>query len=156
MRPVALIACDKIIIDKDGAHSLINVMLNAKVEMQEIQSGQTTSRPIPPDAVAPTQWWIYTAWEPSVEDIDRVFEQVYQIFWPNGDKLLESSLSFVLHEEKMWQTTFFIGGFPVGQQGKVRIVTWLHFEGRRTSEIAETFITVSHVELKNSMQSVQP
>ena len=155
MKPIALLTCEKVIVDKDGAHSLINVMLNAKVELHEAQSEQSTPIPIPNNALAPTQWWIYTVWEPTAEDIEKTFEQVYQIFWPNGDKLLEKALGFILHEEKMWQTTYYVVGFPVGQEGRVRIVTWLQLEGRRVSEIAETFITINHVNLSSAQQVVQ-
>jgi|SRR6267154_1562803 len=147
MKCITLLTCEKVIIDKEGAHSLINVMLNANVKLQQVQEGQPAEDTlIPNDAVTPMQWWIYTVWNPSSDDVGRAFEQVYQVFWPNNEKLAESTLPFTQKDEKMQQTTFYIGGFPIGQQGKIRVVTWLHFEGRRVSEMAETYIMVNHIE----------
>lgn len=147
----ALLTCEKVIIDKDGAHSLINVMLNASIKLQEAQ-GQAPPRDvdIPSNAVAPNQWWIYTLWEPAMEDVGQSFVQVYEVYWPNGDKLAppehKLQLPFIQRDDKMNQTTFYIAGFPVGQQGKVRIVTWLESQAgdRRTNEI-ENFVRIEHL-----------
>jgi hypothetical protein len=146
MKCLALLACDKIIIDKDGAHSLINVMLSAAVTLQETQPGQTPKDiEIPANAVSPNQWWIYAQWEPSSNDVGKSFKAVFQIFWPNGEKLMENKLSFTQLDSRIQQTTVYIGGFPVGQQGAVKVTAWLDsVEGHRVSDIAETHIVIEH------------
>jgi len=145
MKCRALLACDKIIVDKQGAHSLINVMAHAIVWAQQQLPGQEPQDiPIPPNAVSPQQWWIYTFWTMSPAEDGQSFEQVYQVYWPNGEKLMENRLPFKQQGDKPQQTTYFIGGFPVGQEGAVKIVTWLDSHGTRVSDIEETVVFVSH------------
>lgn len=137
MKFLALCTCDRVIIDKNGAHSLINIMLNA-----QLQAG---SEQIPRNAVAPTQWVIYSMWIPSPEDVGQEFEQVYQVYWPDGEKFHESRLEFTQPNESVQQVTFTVLGLPVGQPGKLRIVTWLDKKGHRVSDIVETSINVTHL-----------
>ena len=145
MKCVALVPCDKIIIDKEGAHSIINVMLNAEIALQQLEPQQSPQLvPIPADAISPTTWWVYTIWNPSAEDVGKKLDQFYQLYWPNGEKLLEKSLSFQPDKNALWQTTFCFVGLPVGQEGRIRILTWVDHEGHRLSEIAETFIHIKH------------
>jgi hypothetical protein len=151
MKCTSLLACEKLIIDKDGAHSLINVMLNAAVVLQQQSSGQLPQQlAIPPDAVMPLQWWIYAVWRPSTSDVEQTFEQVYQLYWPNGEKFAESRLSFVQKENRLQQTSFFFSGFPAGQTGDIKIVSWLDSKGHRVSDILETIVRVDHIDPANT------
>jgi hypothetical protein len=145
MKCTAVLTCEKIIIDKEGAHSIINVMLNAELVMQRIEPAQAPEQTaIPKDAVAPIVWWVYTVWHPSSEDIGKTFEQVYQTYWPNGEKFMESRMDVVMRDDGPMQTTFHIGGLPAGQVGKLKILTWLDHQGHRASEISEAYITIKH------------
>jgi hypothetical protein len=145
MKCTAVVACEKIIIDKEGAHSIINVMLNAQIFLQKTEPGKAPEGvPLPSNAIAPIVWWVYTVWNPSIEDAGKTFEQVYQAYWPNGDKFMESRLPFTLKDDAPMQTTFHIGGFPAGQEGKVQVLTWLDSEGSRVSDIYDTFVRVQH------------
>lgn len=150
MKCTALLTCEKIIVDKEGAHSIINVMMNAAVSLQKRPPGEVApspsseSVPIPANAASPNQWWIYAAWAPSPDDVGKSFKQVYQVLWPNGDKFAESKLPFTQNTDQMQQTTFYILGLPIGQEGRVRVRTWLDSEGERVSEISETFIDIKH------------
>src|SRR5437879_5919714 len=108
MKCHAFCACNKIVIDKDGAHSLIEIMLNAEVRLTEVPLGATVSPgavaagiPIPQNAVAPTKWWLYTQWEPSPRDVGKTFEQVFQVYWPQGEKFAENRLGFVQKDDRM-------------------------------------------------------
>ena len=137
MKFLALCTCDRVIIDKRGGHSLINLIMNAEV--------QTSAEPIPRNAVGPTQWFIYTMWVPSPEDVGEKFEEVYQIYWPDGEKFAEHRLEFTQPDDSVQQVTFGFYGLPVGQSGKVRIVTWLDKKGHCVSDIIETSINIKHV-----------
>ncbi len=137
MKCLAFCPCEKIIVDKDGVHSLITLMVNAELQLPP-------AKEIPKDAVAPRQWFIYTAWVPAPEDVGRPFEQVYQILWPNGDKFFEQRLPFIAGSPDLHQTDFSALGFPVGQSGRLRLLTWLDQEGRRVTDIIESFINVKH------------
>lgn len=141
MKFLALCTCERVIIDKQGAHSLINLMLNAEL--------QTSPEQVPRNAVAPTQWFIYTMWTPSAEDVGKRFEQVYQVYWPDGEKFTENRMEFTQPDESVQQVTFGFYGLPVGQAGKLRIVTWLDQEGgHRVTDIVETSIRVKHLPLQ--------
>ena len=140
MKCLALLSCEKVIIDKEGAHSIINVMLNADVKLQRGLEDVS----IPLNAVLPHQWWIYSQWNPSLDDVGQTFEQVYQIFWPNEEKFVEGKLPFKQDNEKVQQTTFSIVGFPAGQSGQLKITTWLESHGRQMTDVYRTHVNISH------------
>ena len=148
MKFLALCTCDRVIIDKRGAHSLINLMLNAEV--------QTGTGEIPRNALAPTQWSIFSMWVPSPEDVGEMFEQVYQVYWPDGEKFSESRFEFTQPDETVQQVTFTFYGLPVGQPGKLRIVTWLDKKGYRVSDIVETSINVKHLPQQVASSVAEP
>lgn len=126
-------------------------MLSAAVVLQERQPGQLPEQAtIPPNAVMPLQWWIYTVWRPSPSDVDKPFEQFYELFWPNGEKFAESKLSFIQKENRLQQTSFFFSGFPVGQIGDIKVVSWLESGGKHVSETLETIVRVDHIDPKNA------
>lgn len=155
MKCTALLTCEKVIVDKDGAHSIINVMLNAEILLQRMSETDnslavpippdTPVVPIPPNAVAPQIWWIYTIWQPSPEDVGKSFEQVYQVYWPDSDdKFMDQKITFALKDERAMQTTFHIGGLPIGKVGKLKVVTWLDQQGHRATEVSEAFLNITH------------
>lgn len=144
MRFLALCTCEKVIIDKQGAHSLINLMWNAEIQ---------AAVQVPQNAVAPQQWFVYTTWVPVPEDVGRKFEQVYQIYWPDGEKFSENRLGFTQIDESVQQVSLSVMGFPVGQMGQLRIVTWLDHNGHRVTDLIETFIRVKHAAQQNAIPS---
>jgi hypothetical protein len=145
MKCTALLACEKLIVDKDGAHSLINVMHSAAVVLQQQEIGEVPQQiPIPSNAVMPNQWWIYSVWMPMPQDVGCSFEQVYQLYWPSGEKFAENRLPFTQKEDRMQQTSFYYVGFPVGQPGNLKIISWLDHEGHRVSDLVETFVRIEH------------
>src|SRR5208282_3120547 len=131
MRPQALCTCEKVIVDKREVHSLINLIHNVEIE---------ASADMPKNAVGPNQWCIFTMWVPSSEDVGRKFEQAYQVYWPDGGKFFEGRFEFTQENEEIQQITFGLIGFPVGQPGRLRIITWLDRDGHRISDILETAI----------------
>ncbi len=145
MKCTALLPCEKIIIDKDGAHSIINVMQSAAVVLQQQELGQAPqSLPMPKNAVMPMTWWIFSVWKPSSDDVGRSFEQVYQLQWPSGAKFAENRLPFTQKDDRMQQTTFYYLGFPVGEEGELKILSWLDSHGERVSDVIETSIRIDH------------
>lgn len=144
MNCLALLTCEKVIIDKEGAPSL-NVMTSAKIKVQAAEDGKIEERfQVPANAMMPLQWFIYTRWNPAQEDIGKDFEQVYQIFWPNGEKLSEYSLPFKQTNDKVQRTSYSIVGFRVRQKGTLKVITWLNSEGQRISSEAETYMYIEH------------
>ncbi len=145
MKCTALLPCEKVIIDKDGAHSLINVMQSAAVVLQQQQPNQSpVNMPVPNNAIMNMTWWIFSVWKPAIEDVGRSFEQVYQLYLPAGEKFAEHRLPFTQKDDRMQQTTFYYLGFPVGQEGELKIRSWLDSEGQRVSDIMETSVRIDH------------
>jgi len=139
MKSLALCTCEKVIIDKAGAHSLINLILNAELQLaQGIEE-------VPRNAVNPYQWFIYSAWVPSSEDVGEHFEQVFQIYWPDGQKFFENKLGFTQPDESVQQVSFGIVGFPIGQTGRMKILTWLEKKRSRVTEVGEANIVIKHI-----------
>jgi hypothetical protein len=147
MKFLVLCACEKVIIDKNGAHSLINIMQNA--ELQNVpQSGANASAmmqasELPSNAVLPQLWFVFSIWQPSSDEVGKTFQQMHQIFWPDGTKFMDGPLEFK-PDESYQQNSFGVLGFPVGQPGPVRIVTWVEDRGRPITETHEYFIRVKH------------
>lgn len=145
MKCTAILPCEKIIIDKEGAHSIINVMLNAELLAQKAEGTEPPEQmQIPANAVAPIVWWIYTLWYPETEDVGKTFDQIFQAYWPNGEKFMDSKLQFTMQNDAPIQTTFHVGGLPAGQVGRLRIATWIDHLGTRISEVNETYISIKH------------
>lgn len=157
MKCTALLPCEKIIIDKDGAHSIINVMQNAAVVLQKKElDGITEQLAVPVNAVMQMTWWIFSVWLPSSSDVGRSFEQVYQLYWPNGDKFVENRLAFTQKDDRSQQTNFYYIGFPVGQIGDVRIVSWLDSDGQRVTDITETKVRIDHSNSPSARTEIFP
>jgi hypothetical protein len=142
MRFLATVACDKVIIDKAGAHSLIEVMSGADIVITP-PPGLATAE-LPPNTLSPKQWSIFSMWEPSANEFGKEFEQVYVLHWPNGDKLLDAKVKFKT-DDRVHYTSYSILGFPVGQQGKVKISTWIEKDGSRITDAFDYFITIRHI-----------
>jgi hypothetical protein len=149
MRHLATCACDKLIIDKNGAHSLVSIMSNADISI--VVQSPAVSEQIPTNAVTPREWWIFSMWEPSSEDVGEQFEQVYQIYWPNNEKLSENRIGFKPDERVQYNSQPILG-FPVGQSGKIRIVTWVDHHGQRVTEVFDYYITIKHITQAEAQQ----
>jgi hypothetical protein len=142
MRFLATLACEKVVIDKAGAHSLIEIMSGADIAITPPPGLLATQ--LPPNAMSPKQWWIFSVWEPNTDEVGKEFEQVYAVYWPNGDKLIDGRLTFKA-DDKVQYTSYTILGFPVGQEGKLKISTWIEKGGSRITDPFDYFITIRHV-----------
>jgi hypothetical protein len=143
MKFLALCACEKIIIDKNGAHSLITIMSNTDINFAA-PPGQTLPDEIPTNAVFPREWWVFSMWQPSDDEVGKTFEQVFEVYWPNGEKFGESKIEFT-SDEKVQYNSLLMAGFPVGQIGNVRVVTWIEKQGSRITEPIDYCLRVKHL-----------
>jgi hypothetical protein len=107
MRLLATCACEKVIIDRVGAHSLIALM--SKIDGKD-------------------------------------FEQIIEVYWPNEEKILSGKLKFKPEPNGGNQLlSYSISGFPVGQQGKVKVLTWLERHSNRVTEPFPYYVSVAHI-----------
>lgn len=144
MKFLALCPCDKVIFDKRDTPSLITLIQN--VELTFTPADGAVDAELPRNAVAPREWFIYARWQSDNEDVGKTFEQVFQIFWPDGEKFLEHRLPMkpVVAGEDIQQSAMQMAGFPAGQSGILQIATWLDSDGHRVSDIIKCHIRVTH------------
>jgi hypothetical protein len=94
-------------------------------------------------------------WKASSDEVGKKVEQVYQIYWPSGEKFSEENVEFVV-DSTIQQITLDLVGFPAGQPGDLRVVTWLFNMGDRVSDIVETSIHVTHAARQTSTSVSAP
>jgi hypothetical protein len=144
MRFLATCACERIIIDRVGAHSLIAIM--SRIDIAITPPPDMTANQLPPNAIAPKEWFVFSMWEPEGGDFGKEFEQVIEVFWPNEEKILSGRLKLKPEANGGNQlASYSISGFPVGQQGRVKVLTWLEQQGRRVTEPFPYYISVNYV-----------
>lgn len=141
MRLIASLPCEKIITDAKGTPSLITILT-------EVEVGPIPAEGLPANAVAPTPWWVYTLWEG--DESDKGIENVQNIviYWPDGKEFAKNAAAF-----KIWTpekptlkhsiSAQFIG-FPLGQQGDVKIQIWIERNEALVGEVHEYTFTVKH------------
>jgi len=127
---ISLLVCEKIIVSKDETPTLVNVVQTVKTTLVTPQLSE-----VPSDAVAPLGWAIFTIWEPDESDIDKEFHQKSQIIMPDGapSSAVQADLPFILKKGLNFNYVN-IFGFPVGQEGVLRIRISLESNGKTISE----------------------
>jgi hypothetical protein len=144
MRLLATCACEKVIIDRVGAHSLIALM--SKIDIAITPPPDMTSSQLPANAIAPKEWFVFSMWEPENGDFGKDFEQIIEVYWPNEEKILSGKLKFKPEPNGGNQLlSYSISGFPVGQQGKVKVLTWLERHSNRVTEPFPYYVSVAHI-----------
>jgi hypothetical protein len=83
-------------------------------------------------------------WEPRSDEVGKDFEQVIEVYWPNGEKLLDGRLNFK-PDEKVSYNSYQVVGLPIGQEGKIKILTWVESQGSRITEPFAYYITIKYV-----------
>lgn len=99
---------------------------------------------LPTNAVTPKEWWIFSIWEPQTDEVGKDFEQPIEVYWPSGEKFVELKVKFKPDERVQYNSTQMLG-FPVGQPGKVKILTWVELQGKRITEPFAYYITIKHI-----------
>jgi len=141
-----LCVCEKVIIDRTtGTHSLISVMVSAEARFASPPNSGPPDD-LPPNAVVPSQWFVYAMWETSEEDDGKVAEQVLEVRWPNGDIFLSNRLPFTADKTMRAQNSVGMVSFPLGQKGDLKIRAWIERDGNCISNVAEGQVTVRHPE----------
>jgi len=142
MRCLIICACEKVIVDKtNGANSLISLLRTANVQITN-----AAAPAMPSNAVVPSLWYVYTMWESEPEDTGLQFDQVTEIYWPNGELFISNRLPFKAEKSLIVQNANGFVGFPAGQIGKIKITAWIEHNTKRASETAHYEVAVVHDE----------
>jgi len=129
---LAIVACEKIIIDEQRNPSLIVLM--ERVEAQ-VPQGQE----MPQNVLAPQEWGIFTLWMKKDEEAPLHCKQVIEMFPPGASsearkQRIETEFDFV---DTLHKVSNKIVGIPVGTAG----TCWIHV---RLESEAGTTETVSY------------
>jgi hypothetical protein len=144
MKHIATLTCEKVIVDQRNVHSLISLISRAEIGALPGAPQPQEPEPIPMNAVIPKEWYVFSMWLPSAEEVGKSFHQVMQIYWPNGDKYSDSKLPFSVTDVGPVHNSFHSIGMPVGQEGELKIVTWLEENDERITDIFDAHLTIKH------------
>jgi hypothetical protein len=113
-----LAACEKVIIDRVGLPSIINVFQRMNVKLVD---------PIPENAIVPNAWAIFVLWQHTADEQDVEFTQRLEVIAPDGKPFLTGETKFKITEVDDLQSKnhIVINGLPVWAEGFVTINVWL-------------------------------
>jgi hypothetical protein len=152
MRLLVLCPCERVIFDKRETPSLISLIQNMDVAFELTAEGQKID---PKKIVFPKEWVLYSRWESSGEDVGKIFEQTWQIHWPDGEKFAEHKMMLkpVTQGDNINQSYVQLSGLP-GQPGVIKISTWLSHESQQVSEVFIVHVTLRHIPFPEGMTVV--
>lgn len=130
--------CEKIVMDKEGNASLIVLFENLTVDSKE-------QAEIPRNAVSPKEWAVFTRWQMNEDEKERPFVQCILVRWPDGSEFNKGAVQFPsLPVSTIKQVTLSIMGFPVGQEGPIKIILWLELDSKRVTDEYACTLNVLH------------
>lgn len=151
MKLLTFLPCEKIIKSEEGTLSLITLINGVVIKIAE---GET----LPSDAVTPMEWWLFSAWDFSEEDVDVNFIQCSRIEWPGGHEFVTARVPFTPQKNeallRRHTTTQRIRGFPVGEAGHIVATAWLERadNGEKASDVQSWTINVKHQRVERAEQ----
>lgn len=140
MPKLALItACQFSIIEQDTKSvSLINLFTGLKITVN-------IAEPPPINAIVPREWSIACGWDGEKDDEGKVFDQLTEIFLPDGKPFVgHNAVKFSVLEGKRHYLTSKIMAFPIGQVGKCLVQVWAELDGKPVTEKSSIHIAVEH------------
>lgn len=144
LKPYICATCERVIIeqivplpgsspipDPTGPTSLISLFSKLYVQANATGSGET----IPPNAVIPREWAIYTEWDTEPGDETKHYELCAQLLYPDGTffgEQVKYPVNVSLHRRS--QVIVKVGAFPIGQAGIYTARVWIEENRQRVSE----------------------
>lgn len=113
-----LAACDRVIFDRVGIASLINIFHRLEMPVPEA--------PLPDDAVSGIRWNVFSQWHHGPDSLGQNYVQHVEVIKPDGTRYADVDLAFTVTEENSYtrhQTE--IVGFPIAREGFFKIRVWL-------------------------------
>jgi hypothetical protein len=121
-----LAACERVIIDRVGLPSLINIFQRMNVH--------PVPERIPENAVSPISWAIFVLWQHTEDELNKEFIQNVQVVTPDGRIFTSTQTSFKITEADDLQSKnhIVVLGLPVWSEGFMSVNVWL--EGLETDK----------------------
>jgi hypothetical protein len=124
MRLLLATPCQLVIQDSESqlGHSLIAVFHNVGIRVPP-------ENEVPSNALLPKEWAVFSKWAMSPEEATKQYSLHFEAYWPDGTLLVSQD---VISRPIVGKDIAFIirnSGFPIGQNGIVRIVLSLFGDG---------------------------
>ena len=112
---LALIACERVILDKQDMPSLINVFRQMNMQLLDA--------PLPEKAISPVRWFVFTLWQNEETDIEKKSTQLLEVVLPNGEIFSSAEQEFRMANADDIQSkiTLEFNGVPVWQEGVIQV-----------------------------------
>jgi hypothetical protein len=136
MKLLILAACEKVLSDPQSGPSLIAIFNGMKVTTH-------TDAVVPRDALLPREWSIFSRWQLEPEEEGKNYTSSTEILWPDGTQFGRLDLVAEQPTADGMSFTGRLTGFPIGQNGKVRIIQTLKRDDGSVSGPFEMFLTVT-------------
>jgi len=82
---------------------------------------------VPPNALLPKEWAIFSKWQlTSPDEADQTYKLLLEVFWPDGSLLVKQDTIVSVTKKDVMAFITRNNGFPMGQNGIVRIVMSLY------------------------------
>jgi hypothetical protein len=138
---VALIACERVIIDEQlKVPSLLVVIERVEVQIPE-------GSDVPPNVVVPKEWFVFTIWGKKAEEGSGHYKQVIEIVPPGPTPAARVQMEFDF-EGRIHKLQNKVFGFPAGVQGVCWVRVWLESASGSVTEKRSYPIEISHIFVK--------
>jgi hypothetical protein len=131
-----LTPCTNVLIDMQYGASLISIFHGITFTLPE-----GTERPT--NAVMPKEWAIYSKWNLEPEEYGKNYTSNIKIYWPDGTLFSEATLDAVQPTKDGMAFINRMNGFPVGQDGKLRILQTLESDGITIARSEEITLAIN-------------
>lgn len=139
-------ACERVIIDRVGLPSLINIFQRMNV--------QPLPDPIPENAVSPISWAIFVLWQHTEDELNKEFIQHVEVVTPDGKTFTAAQTNFKVTDadDRQSKNHLIVLGLPVWAEGFISINVWLEgFETEKHSYLfAIKYLPKDQAQVQNS------
>jgi hypothetical protein len=136
MKLLLLTACEKVLQDVQSGHSLISVFHGLTIQLPPEPE-------MPGNAVIPKEWAIFSKWELLPDEEGKNYASSVEIFWPDGTFFAKSIIAAAQPTQDGMAFIVRLPGFPIGQNGKLKIVQFLQSDDEQVFGPVELEVRVA-------------
>jgi hypothetical protein len=128
--------CQMSLQDAETGHSLIAVFHEIKIAVP------IDTPELPSNAIAPKEWGVFSKFGLTPDEEGKEYTLTTEIFWPDGNQLMHQELHAIQPTKNGMAFISRMQGFPMGQNGIVRVIQTLSSDGHIVLEPIEIEIGV--------------
>lgn len=135
MKLLVFVPCQMVLQDPTMGHSLISVFHEIKIQIPK-------ENEVPTNAIMPKEWAIFLKWDLTPEEQGKQYSAVIEILWPDGTPFAKQPLPAAQLAARDLVFVFKLVGFPMGQNGFLKITASLESDGQPVFAPTSTFVNV--------------